>query len=180
MIDVFIPTVIYFAAANAAANVVSLSLSSHIIASIIVMLLPCLSCGRIYMSSSFPSQLLASFFSTPYTTTRPNASAAAAANSAADVVSLSLSSHIRASIIVMLLPCLSCGWIDMSSSFPSQLLASFFSTAYHHTRQHQCRCCCQFCCWYHIIVLVVIYNSINLCDAIALFVLCIFWLPCQW
>ena len=82
---------------------------SYIIASIIVMLLPCLSCGRIYMSSSFPSQLLASFFSTPYTTTRPNASAAAAANSAADVVSLSLSSHIRASIIVMLLPCLSCG-----------------------------------------------------------------------
>ena len=45
MIDVFIPTVIYFAAANAAANVVSLSLSSHIRASIIVMLLPCLSCA---------------------------------------------------------------------------------------------------------------------------------------
>ena len=41
MIDVFIPTVIYFAAAN----VVSLSLSSHIRASIIVMLLPCLSCA---------------------------------------------------------------------------------------------------------------------------------------
>ena len=132
MIDVFIPTVIYFAAANAAANVVSLSLSSHIIASIIVMLLPCLSCGRIYMSSSFPSQLLASFFSTPYTTTRPNASAAAAANSAADVVSLSLSSHIRASIIVMLLPCfLSCKkmWVAHLQGILGELLCSIFVRA---------------------------------------------------